>query len=256
MYDVLREYRQYVGNSFSKETARAYRNRLALLLRGQDIIDPMGNMDFDRILDNLSMIRHKNYFSQTKNAFLKFCEFEHIALSSEVMNEIKALQKSTHKKYRKLSPVDYREIKKKVEHLKNVKLKLSYQTMASTGLRVSELAGITAHDCMIENDGITFTFKAKGGRMAQAVLLAHEYPQLYASIKEQIEKTSLDKKVFYSANYLQGKAKGLKFQCHDLRRAFAKIEYKKSHSKIFVMEKLRHKHLKTTEIYLKSRVKV
>jgi len=83
-----------------------------------------------------------------------------------------------------------------------------------------------------------------------------ENPKLYQTLKENIINTPHDTKIFYSANYLQRKAKGLGFTCHDLRRAFNKMEYKKHRSKSAVMKKLRHSNIKTTNIYLRSKVKL
>jgi len=83
-----------------------------------------------------------------------------------------------------------------------------------------------------------------------------EYPVVYQRVREQIENTPPDNKLFYSAIYLQNKAKKLGFKCHDLRRACAKLEYRKSKSKDEVMKKLRHSTPKTTDIYLKSRITI
>jgi len=63
-------------------------------------------------------------------------------------------------------------------------------------------------------------------------------------------------KLFYSANYLQTKAIKYGFECHDLRRAYAKKEYLKTKDKGHVMEKLRHTSLKSTNIYLRSRIDI
>jgi len=126
--------------------------------------------------------------------------------------------------------------------------------MLATGLRVSELSQITKKACLITNDRIIFSFIGKGGNEEEVFLNKQDDPKLYIAVKELIE--SSDKKVFYSAIYLQTKAKELGFKCHDLRRAMAKLEYRKSKSKNVVMKKLRHSSMKNTNIYIKSKVKL
>ena len=62
--------------------------------------------------------------------------------------------------------------------------------------------------------------------------------------------------MFYSAIYLQKEAQRLGITCHNLRRAYAKLEYKKTKSRENVRKKLRHTNIKTTNIYLRSKIKV
>lgn len=255
LYSLLQSYRAYLETIYSKETARTYYNRIVSLFEGQSITDITNKLDINKVMSKLEKIEHKNYFSQTKNAFLHFCEYQNINLSSDVMEKIKQLETNTHKKYRKLKVIDYKQIDNSIKHIKNSKLRLCYQTIISTGLRVSELASIKADDCTITDNEIIFSFIGKGGDKETVKLIADEYPKLYQDLKELIKDTSTGKKVFYSAIYLQINAKKLGFECHDLRRIFARLEYKKSKSKVVVMKKLRHSNIKTTSIYLNSRIK-
>ena len=256
LHDVLRNYRCYLESKYSPATARTYAIRLAVLFKGQKLTAFETGLDFDKILKNLSAFHYKNPFSQAKNALLHYCSFQNIPLSDEILNTIKDLESNTHKKYRHLKVVDYRQVEKTIQSLKNKKLRLSYQVMASTGLRVAELAGIRPSDCTISKDHITFKFTAKGGNTETVVLAEDEYSALYQNIKELLDNTPPKKKLFYSAIHLQIQAKKLGFTCHDLRRAFAKLTYKKSRSKTEVMKLLRQASLKNTNIYLRSRIKL
>jgi integrase len=128
--------------------------------------------------------------------------------------------------------------------------------IAATGLRVSELAGVAAEDCKITDEAVVFSFVGKGGKAAKVTVNADDSPQLHERLKVLIEGTPTGKKVFYSAMYLQTNAKKLGFGCHDLRRAYAKLEYQKCRNKAAVSEKLRHSNKRTTNIYLKSKVEV
>jgi len=256
IYDLLASYKDYLLETYRPATAETYYKRLSTLFEGQSISNTASKLDIEKVLEKLSTIKHRNYFSQSKNAFLHFCEFQDISLSADTLGNIKELEEVTRKKYRKLDPIDYTQVNTKIKHIKNKKLKLCYQVIVATGLRVSELAGISASDCLISGDEITFHFTGKGGKQEAVTLQAVEYPRLYQGVREFIEKTPSNRKLFYSANYLQTKAKELGFKCHDLRRAYAKIEHKKCRSKAQVMKKLRHSSIKNTNIYLRSKVKI
>lgn len=253
---MLADYRSWLETKYTPATAKAYYVRICSLLKGQPVNDTEKRLNVDKVLDRLAELTHKNEFSQSKNSFLHFCEFENLSLSNEVIERIRELETHTRKKYRKLKTVDYITIDNKIKHLKNEKLKLSYQTLTATGLRVSELAQITPAHCAITNENIDFHFIAKGGSMNTVTLSKAEHPELYERLKKQIARTKTESKVFYSVGYLQKQAQKLGFTCHDLRRASAKLEYQKSHSKKEVQEKLRHSTIKTTNIYLNSKVSI
>lgn len=253
-YDVLEEYKSYLLTiaQLSRETARTYYNRIDILLEDCNT----DNFDIDKILDKLKEVKYKNHFSQYKNAFLYFLQFQNINLDTQSIHKIKELEHNTQKKYRKLKESDFKIVKNKINHLKNRKLKLSYQVLSATGLRVSELAQIQKKECTIEEDTITMHFTAKGGNKDEVVLRREENEKLFCDLRDFIKNLEDRKKIFYSANYLQQKAKQYNFNCHDLRRACAKIEYQKTKSKKAVKEKLRHKSIKATNIYLNSKVKI
>lgn len=250
------DYRERMAGERRPETARTYTNRLENLLEGQSATDPIHNLDFDLVLKKLSDIKYKNEFSQYKNAFLYFAEFYDIALDGNFVKQVKELEHNTHKKYRKSHKADFKKINGTINHLKNKKLKLCYQTLLQSGLRVSEMAQITKESVEVENNAILFQFNGKGGDNETVTLSKKDNPKLYADLLQHIKNTKDDTKLFYSANYLQGKAKEYGFQCHDLRRACSKIEYKKTKSKKEVQKKLRHKDARTTQLYLKSKIKV
>ena len=256
MYDVLSAYKDYLLRIYQPETANTYYKRLCTLFTGQSAVNTVINLDLDQILHNLSTIKHKNYFSQSKNALLHFCAFQCITLSPDELNSIAKLEKTTKKKYRKLNEVDFNQVDKKIKRIRNIRLKTSYQVLIATGLRVSELSGISPNDCNITDNEITFTFTGKGGKQEAVSIQAKQHPMLYKRTIELISTTPQDKKLFYSAPYLQKRAAYLGFACHDLRRAYAKLEYKQSKSKNVVMEKLRHSNVRNTNIYLKSKVNV
>lgn len=255
-YDVLTAYKVFLDERLRPASARVYYERLNTLFDNQSILNTIENLNIDKMIDELQDMKYKNEFSQYKNALLYFLEFQNISLSEEQSAKIQEYENNTKKKYRKLKTVDFKKVDRTIKHLKNKKLKLSYQTLLNTGLRVFELAQITKDSCTFLDDTLTMNFIGKGGNQEQVIFTKADNEKLFDELKEMILSTQENKKVFYSANYLQQKAKQYNFCCHDLRRAYSKLEYKKSESKEQVKEKMRHTNIKTTEIYLKSKVKI
>lgn len=254
-YNMLGGYDKYLIERYSKDTARTYRTRLNFLLEEQFLIDTYTDIDFEKVINQFAKIKHKNYFSQCKNALFHFAEFKSIKINDDYIKKISELEKSTHKKYRKRKEINYQEILKSINNQKNQKLKLSFLTMLNTGLRVSELAQITPQLSKISNKEIIFNFIGKGGEKETVTLLKASNKTLFEKLVNYIEKVDANKKLFYSAIYLQKKAKELKFECHHLRRIYAQTEYKKVHDKDIVRKKLRHTSVKTTNIYLRCKIR-
>lgn len=258
MDEVLQMYRAKLSASerLRPQTVRMYSERLKTLLEGQSLFSTVENLDVPKILHQFSKIKYKNEFSQYKNALFYFLKFQNITLTTSQLEQIKTLEAKTKKKYRKLESAELRKIDNTIKRLKNTKLKYCYQILLYTGLRVSELAQIKKEDCTISTNQIIFSFIGKGGKQEQATLKREDNEKLFQNLCDMLENTNANCKLFYSSNYLQQKATQYGFKCHDLRRAYAKIEYEKSRSKEQVKEKLRHKNVKTTEKYLKSKVNI
>ena len=251
---MLARYRAYLEERYLPATARTYYTRLCFLLEGQYFIEKFKDVDIQKVLEQLSSVKHKNYFSQCKNALRHFCEFENVKPEVQHLKKIKELEHSTRKKYRKLKVIHYQETYSKINGLKNLKLKLSFLTMLKTGLRVSELTQLTPYHCSLSGDDITFNFIAKGGQKEQVTISKDDNPNFFSLLLNHIQKMSENEYLFYSSAYLQTKAKEFGFKCHDLRRIYAQLEYKKTKSIKYVMKKLRHNSIKNTAIYLRCKV--
>lgn len=256
LYDVLDKYGAYLSDIYTSDTTRAYRARVGVLLEGQYLINKVQDIDLEKVITKLSKIKYKNHFSQYKNALLHLYEFEGVAFPPEYLDKIKELESKTKKKYRKMKVVDFKKVSSIINHMRNKKLKLSYQTMIHTGLRVFELSQIKPKDCLLSPEDITLSFVGKGGNPEQVKLYKSDNKKVFEDLTILIQNTKGNKNVFYSSNYLQQKAKEKGFKCHDLRRAFAKQEYKKTGSKKEVQEKLRHTSIKNTNKYINSKIKL
>lgn len=253
-YKALIEYRNYLMERYASETARIYTSCIDTLLSDQLVINT-NEIDINKIIDKLRIIKYKKSYANYKNAFLYFCEFQNIVLDKELLNEFKNMSKDKKKKYRKLKPIKLTDIKNHIKVIRDEKLKLSFETMLNTGLRVSELSQIQKQDCIIDIDNIIFKFIGKGGNEETVTISKDDDKNFFDKLKNYIE-SSKDKKLFYSKSYLQEKAKEKGFTCHDLRRAYAKIKYKELNDIDKVMELLRHDNIKTTKLYIDSKVEI
>ncbi len=260
-YNLLSNYKLFLASlGLRPNTINTYYNRMAKLLEGDFLTNDSFKIDISSLISKLSHIHYKNQFSQSKNALLYFCKCYQISITNKQLKDIERLQKQTRKKYRKATKAEYPKIKRTINHLKNKKLKVSFLTMIETGLRVSELSQIKIEDCHIYDEEMRFSFIGKGGKKAFSTINKKDNLPLYVCLKDIIlyyrDKGQFNKKLFYSSQYLQQKAKLYGFSCLDLRRISAKLEYQKSKSKNQVRNKLRHAKIKTTDIYLDSSVKM
>ena len=254
-YNTLLSFRVHLAKELSPVTALTYYKALGYLLKDQYLLD-CKKMNVNAVLQKLTTMKYKNQYAKYKNAFLKFCDFIGLKLPTETLMTLDIMKKSKKKKYRKLKPVQLQDIKNRIKAIRDKKLKLSYETMLYSGLRVSELAQIQKEDCFIEAASITLRFIGKGGGKESVVLYETENKNFFERLKTFIQNTPPTQKVFYSASHLQAKAKEKGFQCHDLRRAFAKVTYAKTRDIQAVKRLLRHTKPKNTRLYLNSNVKI
>jgi len=240
----------------SASTALTYYNSMCFLLKDQHLID-CRNIDIPAALEKLGSMKYKNQYSKYKNAFSKFCDFLHISLNTDIKEKLEAMKGEKKKKYRKLKPVKLLDIKNQLRVIRDTKLKTSYEMMLHTGIRVSELCQIKKEDCQIQNKSLLeFSFVGKGGKKEKVFVSKERDKKLFQRILDLIEKTKTGNRVFYSPNYLQAKAKERGFNCHDLRRAFAKLTFKDYKDINATRILLRHSKLKNTKIYLRSKIEI
>ena len=258
IYNDIAEYRSFLETSLSVSTARTYAGAVATLLRDQNITS-VNNINIEKVIEyfeSFGNIKYKNQYSKYKNAFLKFCDFMNIELDKDSLNKIYAMTDDKKKKRRNLKKIDFKKVNNRINLIRDNKLKLSFVTMLNTGLRVSELSQVKKSDCKFESDSLKMNFIGKGGDQEFVIIYQEKDKTFFDRISVLLNETSEDEKVFYSTGYLQKEANKREFGCHDLRRAFAKISYKECKSMIEVKKLLRHKEIKNTKIYLKSKVKL
>jgi len=217
-YDVLNEYREYLyaragGGGLRPQTVHKYFYKMDSLLEGQNPLTD--NFDMSKVLENLGNIKYKNYFAQAKGALLHFCKFQAITLDDNQLRQIEEMQENTTKKYRSLDKLTanfVEKTKKKVEGIKNPKLRLSYETAMATGLRVSEIAQLTPGNAVISDEAIIFTITRKGGEEKEVAIVKSEHKKLYEKVRKMTESLKPNDRVFYSVATLQKEAKKVRVQ--------------------------------------------
>lgn len=165
----------------------------------------------------------------------------------------------SHKETAAGSGVTNETIFKKINAIRNEKLKLAFRLQYRSGLRVKEISELTKDDISFYNDGkIKIHVKCgKGGQARSVNVQADKY--LYDHLKEFTVKSE-GGKLFYSRSYLKQKAAEYGFESHDLRRINAKNRLqcemsggkKLREAKKVVQKEFGHKTIATTEIYLKE----
>ena len=255
-YNTLLEYKKaLVTGGLSSSTALTYYNAVCYLLEGQYLFD-CKEMNIDTVLNKLRAFKYKGEYSKYKNAFVKLCDFLDIKLSADIISELDSMIVSKKKKYRKLKAVRLADIQNQIKIMKDKKLRLSYETLLSTGLRVSELSQIKRENCVVFDSEIELSFIGKGGKQEQVFVYKNNDESFFYDLCEHITSHGIDEKIFYSSSYLQAKAHDKGFSCHDLRRAYAKIIFRDCKDINTVKQLLRHSKIKNTRLYLKSKVEI
>jgi len=148
---------------------------------------------------------------------------------------------------------------RKINSIKNEKLKYAYRLMTVSGLRVSEVAALKKEDIAINGNQITIDVKnGKGGEPGTVHCMSDDY--LSQRLADYMNKKE-DEKLFYGADTMKHKAMELGIECHDLRR-IAAITYRQNQRDLGrsleeangdVQKFLRHVRFSTTKRYLFNR---
>lgn len=249
------------GKKITEDTANTYLSSARVMMKHFDNLGirdtrQISEDDFENYFDS---IKTKNNFSKAKNALerLKMI-YPYLTMPS------KEFFKSRVKYKRKRgegggSGLPPETIKRKINGIRNKKLKLGYRLALATGLRVSEVAKLRKEDIKRVKGSdslIVYVREGKGRKDRKVIGLEDSY--LLKGIRELLQEQG-EGNLFYSRGYMMGEAYRLGFECHDLRRIFAK-EYLKQRKEQGdkgrkavkeVAKQLGHKKLKTTSIYLK-----
>lgn len=261
-YNLLAEFRAYIsGVCPNKNTADRYYFAAQRLLNG---------FQFDRFQDippsfleqRLSACRNKNQFSAAKNALKHLEAFSGGTLrlpTEDFFDQTAKAKRNRSVRPEKLLITD--KISRKINALRDEKLRYAYRLMMASGLRVSETAGLTRQDISFDEDGgITLNVRhGKGGANGLARCLPDEY--LSRELPVFLETLSPDEKLFYPAQTMKDRAVELGLECHNFRRIAAMshrngllkegADYHEANDE--TRKFLRHARFSTTKRYLSNR---
>ena len=259
-YDILHEYKQYLYDTLNKNTAKTYYSAVNKVL--QDLrFNSLSQIPESLIIKRVQHLGSKNLVSAAKNGLKHLYKFDdELNLpKDEAFSDISKHKRNYVKS--KGKRIDFDKTQRKVNSIRNKKLKLAFRLASISGLRVSELADLEARDLKFNDDGkvIVSVRNGKGGKSGQVECLKDKY--VYEQLKEYCNSQEENKKLFYSESYMRERAGKLGLEMHDFRRAFATLKkmdcidkgYSSYEVNAKVQEGLRHERFSTTKRYLYGR---
>jgi len=251
---ILKSFKKTLEEKFSHDTAKTYFSSLNCALKNQDF-NSQNDLKWDLIIEHALTLKNRNQVSKLKNA-LKHFDHDNYLIYRDDLNKIHLSKWKAKRKFHETFFLD--TALRKINNIRNDKLKIGFRLMLLTGIRVQELANIKKGDIKFmktsnrknskEKYLVTVTY-GKGGKTRSIWGIREAYVQ--DKLKELLNNCKDDNsKVFYSANYMQQTASKYDFHCHQLRRAFAQIVYYKyDRSKEDLQDLLGH--TRKTKTYLK-----
>lgn len=250
----------------SKNTSKAYLNAAKNIFkvitnkRSYDVeLKDIKRDDIEKFLLN---IRTKSKFSTYKNALVTLKSiYKDLDIPDKEFFESESSKRRDRRK-KAPGPINESQVKRKINSLKDKKLKLGYRVALANGLRVSEVSNLRKEDIQkIEDGKIHIKVKSgKGNKNREVIGLEDRY--LEEELKKHILSFDDKEKIFYSDQHMKNKASDLGFECHDLRRIFSQNSYAEEkkecihpgEAKQKIKTKLGHTRIKTTNIYLKRKI--
>lgn len=261
-YDLLYNYKDFLYNNYSDKTAKTYFNCADNLFKGLSF-NEYSDINFDVVYSRLESLKYRNDFSKYKSALIAFMNFSDVSFSnSEQSNKYFSEQsKSKSKRKRKLKTRDLSKIKSKIDVIRDKRLITAFKIMLQYGLRVGEVSSISKDKIKKEKDIYMIEYTQKGGKTAILQINKKRNLYIFNQIDSLLSKNNEssaegENNFFHSERFLQEQATKRDFTCHDLRRAYAKVEYAISKNLDVVRQKLRHENLRTTKIYVYSKIKI
>jgi integrase len=259
-YNILSDFREHLNAVLdNKNTADTYYFAVDRLFKPLQFSD-LSEISGDTIERLLAQIRTKNRFSACKRGLNHLKAFDG---SLNLPDNQFFSQTAASKKNRSVKPtktLEHDTISRKVNAIRDVKLKTAFRLMEKSGLRVSECAALTKRDISIEGDTVKIDVRhGKGG--SNDVVECMEDKWLAGKLQELTESLNEDDKPFYAAQTMKNRAADYGLECHDFRRIAANTfrderrsdgeELREANSE--TQNFLRHTRFSVTKRYLANR---
>lgn len=244
----------------TKDTAVKYLSCINLISKETDgklEIKMLNTFLLDKLNDNRQFAQYISAIRKYETYVLK--QPKAILFGQPYLDLVNHFKEISHSKRKSGSGLTNDIVTRKINAMRNEKLKLAFRLQHKSGLRVKEISDLTKEDIFFnENGEISLNVKYGKGKKPRIVnVLRDEY--LYKHLNEFTEK-SKGGRLFYSRSYLKQKAAEYGFESHDLRRHNAKNRLKDEvgngksvkEAKKTVQKELGHEMIVTTNIYLEG----
>lgn len=257
--DILDKLREHLHKKHNEGTADKYYFSVKSLFKERDF-NTVEQIRPEEIQHLMTMLKTKNDFSAAKRGLLALREcFPALQLPDNAFFVEAASHKRNYKK-RKFEPLKLDTVKRKINAVRNKKLKLGYRLMLASGARVAEVAALKPENIIITDDSMQIKIiKGKGGKDRTVKTLDDDY--LKRELAEVVASSEPGKPVFYSASHMIKKAWELGIECHDLRRVFSqkyRVKCRKTANAYTangqVMAAMGHTRFRTTRRYLNRKI--
>lgn len=258
-YDILEPFKEYLYQEFSKNTARKYYSCAVKMFQNLQF-NSISEVKREYIEEEIIKFKTKNEFSAAKNSLLNLKKlYPDLNLPENNFFQVTSRKKRNWSKKPK-KEIFLDETKRKVNQIKNPKLKLAYRLAMVSGLRVSELSCLDAKDIILLEDGSIRVNVRYGKGGSNGIVECLPDPYLYKKFNEHLAEVDPEERLFYSEVYMREHADRLGLECHDFRRIFAityrnqlKTEMPVAEANLRVQAALRHRRFSTTKRYLFNR---
>jgi integrase/recombinase XerD len=259
-YDVLDALREYLNQAYSKNTADLYYFAVKRLFADLDF-NAAADISREEIERRITAMPNKNGLRSTRRGLIALREcFPRLELPDDTFySDIS--EKKRYRRKKKFEPLQLDSVKRKINAIRDKRLKVAYRLMLATGIRVSEAASLQPGDVTFQDDYIHVRIKnGKGGK--ERTVRSLPDPYLARELSGLIASNDPAEPIFYSDDHMQHVSGDLGFECHDLRRVFSQ-DYQAQCKSIapdtdmvagLVMEAMGHEDYRTTKRYLSRKV--
>lgn len=257
-YDILEPFREYLQETLKPNTAMTYYRAVEKLFKPVQF-NSLEQLDKEWLLqETAKQFRTKSEFSAVKNGLIRLKQFD-ASLSLPSEEEFRNISIKKRNFSRRPKKVIYlKPTQRKINQIRDERLRYAYRLAMVSGLRVFELADLEADDITFDGEKIFVNVRnGKGGH--GGVIECRSDTYLTEKLPEFLKKHP-DGKIFYSTKHMKNFANHLGIECHDCRRIFAielrnelKKEMPVTEANKIVQQQMRHSRFSTTKRYLFNR---
>lgn len=258
---LLQEFAAWLAEEtdLKANTRQRYTSHLRCLLKKRQLtgLDQLSSIDVSAFLKSLP---HGYLVKQHINAFKYFQQFVGGRLQYSSAFSAFAKDKPNLPPVSAWEPFDYDKVCRKINGMRNRKLKTAYRLMLHTGMRESEVASITKAQITFTATGVNIHLNDTKNN--HEVDICCDNPYILDSLPGLIGKLQDGDRVFHCARVLREHALAYGFMCHDLRRAAVQDNYRENlesmpprEAKRKTADEMRHSSTATTSIYLSRKIK-